>query len=330
MKQTKTYKDIYNIILREMPPKLNNIEKIAFIMMIIAQNRSFSSKYYWSDVENRKKIYDNARKVKNRRLEKKKQLMCVTAARMLKSIAKEFGIDIYYLGDESGTIQNNSLDNFINGEHIIPLYRMEDGRFIKVDVERNLDNIKCGKKWSNFGTKDGDERLVELDDVVITSIMKKIGYVKDENEYFDNYIKSLMEQQEGIAGNALLSTILEDNNVSKRAGKLDSSVDIFRFYRKIIGQLDIKDKIYIFGGKNNETLKRRKYTVGIYLQEDMGEKFWFWSRMKKRMISISREELEYFIKVKGLELVSPKDRISEIIGIKNVDVQSINEDIYVR
>ena len=48
------------------------------------------------------------------------------------------------------------------------------------------------------------------------------------------------------------------------------------------------------------------------------------------MISISREELEYFIKVKGLELVSPKDRISEIIGIKNVDVQSINEDIYVR
>ena len=62
----------------------------------------------------------------------------------------------------------------------------------------------------------------------------------------------------------------------------------------------------------------------------MGEKFWFWSRMQKRMISISREELEYFIKVKGLELVSPKDRISEIIGIKNVDVQSINEDIYVR
>ena len=66
------------------------------------------------------------------------------------------------------------------------------------------------------------------------------------------------------------------------------------------------------------------------MQEDMGEKFWFWSRMQKRMISISREELEYFIKVKGLELVSPKDRISEIIGIKNVDVQSINEDIYVR
>ena len=62
----------------------------------------------------------------------------------------------------------------------------------------------------------------------------------------------------------------------------------------------------------------------------MGEKFWLWSRMQKRMISISREELEYFIKVKGLELVSPKNSISKIIGIKNVGVQSISEDIYVR
>lgn len=333
MKRAKTCKEIYNIILKEMPKQLKDIEKIAYIMMKIAENRSFSSKYYWSDAENRKKIYDNARKEKNRMPEQKKQLMCVTAARMLKSIAREFGIDIYYLGAEGGTIQNNGLDNFINGEHIIPLYKTEDGRFIKVDVERNLDNIQCGKKWTNFGTKDGDERLVELGDEVIANIMKKIGYIKDENEYFDNYIKILMEKHQDLDFNELLTCILEDTNVSIRAGKLESSVDIFRFYRKIIGQLDINDKntkVYIFGGKNNHSVKRRKYTVGIYLQEEQGEMFWLWSRRQNKMISISREELEYFIRFKGLELVSPKNNIAKIIGIKNVDVQSINEDIFVR
>ena len=36
MKRAKTCKEIYNIILKEMPEQLKDIEKIAYIMMKIA------------------------------------------------------------------------------------------------------------------------------------------------------------------------------------------------------------------------------------------------------------------------------------------------------
>ena len=59
MGKTKTKEQIYNEIVNEMPENLNEIELSAFIMYKIAEERSFSSRYYWTDSKTREKIYES-------------------------------------------------------------------------------------------------------------------------------------------------------------------------------------------------------------------------------------------------------------------------------
>lgn len=59
MKKNKGKEQIYQEIYKEMPKNLNEKEIAAFIMMKIAKERSFSSKYYWGNTRTREKIYED-------------------------------------------------------------------------------------------------------------------------------------------------------------------------------------------------------------------------------------------------------------------------------
>lgn len=100
-------------IERKMPKQLNELEKAAYIMMNIGKDRIFSPQYYFSDK---------------------------TACRLYKYVAERNGLDVYYTGD-SGKLTKNDLSIFKDGEHLTPVVKLKDGRFIKVDVEWDLENI---------------------------------------------------------------------------------------------------------------------------------------------------------------------------------------------
>ena len=51
---------LYQKIKDKMPQNLSELEKSAYIMMVIAQNKEFSSQYYWSDKATRRKMYNKA------------------------------------------------------------------------------------------------------------------------------------------------------------------------------------------------------------------------------------------------------------------------------
>ena len=332
MEKNKSQKQIYKLIEKNMPENLNDAEKIAYIIMIIAQNRSFSSKYYWSSVKNRERIYDKARKTKNYKFQEKRQIMCVTAASMLRNIAKKFDIDIYYYGAESGIVANNDFCDFVKGEHIVPIYKTQEGKFLRVDLERNLDNIQAGKKWTDFGTNNGNKLFCELDDEEVNNIMKKIGYISDEREYFDYYIETLLKQSDLETKKQKINLIFQDKNITERARKMKSSVDIFRYYFKCIRNIEGNEQLYMFGGIGKNQNNKRRYSVGVLLKSDDYDTFWFWSNRNKSMVEISKEELKYFIKHKGLRLVSPKYDIKKIIDLDDEKCKSkfSQEDILIR
>ena len=148
MSKTKSKEQIYKEIIQEIPDDLNEKEIAAFIMKKIAQERSFSSRYYWSDTRTREKIYESCIKRNTNKKENKRQLICVTATKMYKELAERLGLDVYVIGDTKLTKNDYSI--FKLGEHISPVIKTKDGQYIKADIEWDLENIQTGRKWIKF------------------------------------------------------------------------------------------------------------------------------------------------------------------------------------
>ncbi len=148
MGKTKSKEQIFNEIIEEMPCNLSEIELSAFIMYKIAKERSFSSRYYWTDSKIREKIYESCVHNHNKKRENKRQLICVTATKMYKELAERLGLDVYIIGDTKLTKNDYSI--FKTGEHISPVIKTENGKYIKADIEWDLENIQTGRKWIKF------------------------------------------------------------------------------------------------------------------------------------------------------------------------------------
>lgn len=302
-------------IERKMPKQLNELEKAAYIMMIIGKNRMFSPQYYFSDKKTRTKIYRNARKKSRRNLQNKKELICVTACKLYKYIAEKNGLDIYYTGD-SGKLTKNDLSIFETGEHLTPVVKLKDGRLIKVDVEWDLENIQTGMKWIKFGTKDkNDAFLSQLTQNEIDDIMCKIGYINNKSDYTDIYLEKLAKDLKGLTTKQKLDIIFNDEKITKLAQKLNGSVEIYRFYRRIIKDFttriederqvnDYGKNVFCFGAYLNNKNDKKKYTICTYYRDldkrDNG--IWLWSKKDKKMVNITSVELKYFLENKRLKL----------------------------
>ena len=148
MGKIKSKEQIFSEIIEEMPGDLNEIELSAFIMYKIAKERSFSSRYYWADNKIREKIYEACIHKNTRKRENKRQLICVTATKIYKELAERLGLDVYIIGDIQLTKNDYSI--FKTGEHISPVIKTKNGRYIKADIEWDLENIQTGRRWIKF------------------------------------------------------------------------------------------------------------------------------------------------------------------------------------
>lgn len=307
-------------IERKMPKQLNELEKAAYIMMSIGKDRIFSPQYYFSDKKTRNKIYRNARKKSRINLQNKETLICVTACRLYRYVAERNGLDVYYTGD-SGKITKNDLSIFEDGEHVTPVVKLKDGRFIKVDVEWDLENIQTGMRWMKFGTKDkNDVQLSQLSQNEIDDIMCKIGYINDKSDYTDFYLEQLAKKIKDLTTKEKLNVIFNDEKITQIAQKLKGSVEIYRFYRRIIKDFTTKEEgerktndygknVFCFGSYLKSKSNKKKYTVCVFYRnsEDNDKKIWMWSKKGKKMIEISLIELKHFLENKRLKIYPGKN-----------------------
>lgn len=311
----KTQDEIYYKIKKNLFNKnFNDLEKIAYMIMVIANERSFSSVYHWNDKNGKAIIVDEIFKEEKQSDLDDKQLICITAARLLKNIASKFGINIYYLGSISEIISFGNFDGFLNYEHVIPLLKIANDKYVSVDLERNLDNIQTKKKWFNFGRKDNRDYLIELNENEIIEIMKKIGYIKNSNDFFDIYIQDILDKNKNLNLLSKLEVILKESKISKNASKLRSSVDIFRFYKKIIKEFYQEDEkmtntIFSFGGKIENEISDKKYITGIYYKDSNNEKIWLWSSKSRKMTEIAKADFNDVVFNFRIRLYSGKDDI---------------------
>lgn len=325
MTKIKSIRKLYKKIKCNIKDDYTDLEKIACIIYILGMSRSFSSKYHWNTEDYKRKFYDNKRKNNIFELHKE-QIICITAAKLLKKIAKKFDIDIYYLGAISGIITYDDFSQFLNGEHIIPVYKIDDNSYISVDLERNFDNIQTHKKWFNFGRKDGKEYLVDLDENELSKIMKKIGYINSTEQYFDVYVENIIKKFNGdLESN--LEMIVYDEIISNKASELNSSVDIYRYYKKIINKfynLENSDqKIYIFAGKAKYNMLPNKYCFGIYYKNESKDKIWIWNTKINQFVFFIKEDFEHMIIKKHINIICPKSNGKIFSNLKNSDSRNV-------
>ena len=302
-----------------MPKDLDEIEKTAYIMKVIAEEKRFSSKYYWSDKKTRDKIYKLAKK-KNIVNKANKEVICVTASKIFKEIGTKFGLDIYYVGD-NGKLSKNRFETYSKGEHISPIIKLRQkskytdkvGGYVKADVEWNFENIKTKSKWVKFAKRDDNEpnNFIDLPDGDIDKIMINIGYIKNSEDYTDLYYEELRNKIKGKELKEQINLLFRDEKLVNIMKKLDGSVEIYRFYRNVFKQTIDKEnnekmynrKIYLFGSYIKGK-KKKMHTVTTYLEDD--KMIWVYSKKHKKMIEVEPKEMKYFIEKDKLNLVPGK------------------------
>lgn len=315
MKKTKSKEEIYNEICTQMPKELNEIEKAAYIMMKIAKERSFSSKYYWGDKEQRERMYSLCVRTKNKKMENKRKLICVTATKMFNEIAEKFGLETYIIGDHKLT--KNNYEEYETGEHLSPVIKTSEGKYIKTDIEWDLENIQTGRRWIKLGTVDTDQEniLTQISQDELDQIMIKIGYIQNKEEYLENYLEKIgLENKESSLGERI-HTLFNDEVISKKAQELKSSVDIYRFYKRIIKDyIPENERITLFGGYANNENNTRKYTVLAYLEGNEENKendeIYVWSTRKVQMTYMPKSIMKQFIE-KGLITVNATKHLEQ-------------------
>ena len=218
MNKVKTVNKLYKELKEEIKDDFTEEEKAACIMKKIAKERSFSSKYYWANKTIREKLYRKAVKDRNKIEKNRKQLICVTTTKIFMELAKKFNLDVYVIGDKDMTKDNFKIFN--TGEHVSPVIKTKDGRFIKTDVEWNFENIKTGRKWLNFGRK--DEKQMQLDELTeeeIDNILIKIGYIRNKEDYLENYLKSMDLKNTNIKIKDRIDKVFNDNRIQEKVKK---------------------------------------------------------------------------------------------------------------
>ena len=332
MNKVKTVNKLYKELKEEIKDDFTEEEKAACIMKKIAEERSFSSKYYWANKTTREKIYRKAINNKTKIEKNKKQLICVTTTKIFMELAKKFNLDVYVIGDKDMTKDNFKIFNV--GEHVSPVIKTKDGRFIKTDVEWNFENIKTGRKWLNFGTKDEKQtQLEELTEEEIDNILIKIGYIRNKEDYLENYLKSMDLKNKNIKIKDRIDKVFNDNKIQEKVKKMDSSVDIYRFYRRILKEEISKENIVLFGGYSSKKSKDlNKYTIITYLKQDEKESqksyFWIWSSRKKKMVSIEDRILKLMLEKNMINVVPGKkeNKYKEMLeNLQNTNKINVNK-----
>lgn len=284
-------KDLANKYKEEVPEGLSDIEFLKAIYIKLGYKKVFDEKYYFGNSGTMKKMYRLAESEKHNStsIDKKRTIICYSLSYEIKHLLQEFGYRcIVTTASEVG-------------EHVFPIVILSDGRKIKYDLQRDLENIQTHCRTKFFATTEMDgyeEVLSVINQDTQFEIDKKIGYVSTKEDYMDSSIEILEDKIFGETELTLwqkLSIILSDpaiNNISPDTGYIES----FKYYSKRImpkffSSKELYGKVHIItcskGNKENP-----EFTNCIFVDDkNSPREVYIFSRVHNRYMPISYDVL---------------------------------------
>lgn len=285
----------------QIPQDLDEYRFLKSLYIKIGQDRIFDEKYYFGNSGTMKKIYSLAKNNRNNRqfeLEKR-TIICYSLSYTIEHLLEEIGYNC---------MVTHSLEN---GDHVFPIVMLSDGRRIKYDLQKDLENIQTRCKTEYFATSDNDDlgyHLTTINDDEQTKIDIDINYIENEEEYknvaIDNLHKTIKNNNELNIWQKL-QLILKDekiNDIPKYAGY----VECFRFYYKRVLPEFFSDKELAHKIKfitcSKSTGENSEYTNCIFVEDETAPKaVYMFSRIHNRYILTPYEKI-IELEQKGLNI----------------------------
>lgn len=313
-KQKLTRKQLVEHIKQIMPSDLNEIEKLAFIETEIAKQISFDEQYLWGDKESKEKIYKLAKtQAQKPHKEIKRKLICVTMAELFGYVVKEVGFDVLYQkrapGQENQTGDNNIFKKVSpkKQEHICPIVKLPNGKYIEVDIQSDLYRLQTRSKPKAFGKnrfKIVDGIITStVDDNITEKIFKKMYGLKENERFTDDYIAvfSAMLRCQGKTPIEMLEFFMNDPKIQEEL-KNTRCIEANKLYKKILGVCyDVSIDKQFFKDQDKAIIEecilsngqgQKRYSFCIYAQNEEEQQFYIYSKKSKRMINLSQEEMQ--------------------------------------
>jgi hypothetical protein len=183
----------------------------------------------------------------------------------------------------------------IEGVHKYTILYLKDGRKIKADLQLDLYNIQTKSKTAYFGTKSNYEEYI-IDKLSEDSfeIDKKIGYVKQEEDYKDTLIKSIQEKVKDKSPKESLDIIFSDKEINKFETEL-GFIEMSKFYKSVLNKTIPKyldKKIFSFNCYKENNNGEKDYTMCIYSEQKDNADAYLFSNKEKRFMKVELDKIE--------------------------------------
>lgn len=145
-------------------------------------------------------------------------IICRSVAYILSRVCRELDIDIRVVSCEPNEHLYGIKQQSSNYPHVYNEVTLKDGRTFNIDLQDDMRNIKSNSFTKYFGTKDieGKEYVIPRSEQEI--IDRKLGYISEDNYYFDDYLYLLHYYVDHIEDfDEKINFILENiDNVSRK------------------------------------------------------------------------------------------------------------------
>ncbi len=316
MEKRLTRKELVEYIKEKMPKDYDEIERLAFIEKEVARHISFDEKYLWGDSKTQEKIYELAKREAQKPQEKvKRKLICITMAELFGYVATQFGYEIIYQKRGMGyeiKAGNNEIFRETSSksqEHICPLVKLSNGKFIEVDIQNDLMRLQTKSKPKTFGRNRHGNKVENgvsiqiLDGETVDRVFKKVYNLGTSEKFIDEYIMALAGKliAEGKKPIEMLEIFMNDSRIQEQLGNT-RCIEANKLYKVILRVCyDVTIEKQFFKGENQAILEecilsdnegRKRYSFCIYAEDEEQKIFYIYSRKSRKMIRLTPEEIQ--------------------------------------
>ena len=159
---------------------ITETEIIRYVYCDLGKRFSFDLNYMFGNSETKRKIYAKSRNIDDLELcMENNTAVCKSLAYICEYILKKLGINV----------RTELLEEYgIRKPHVYNVITEKDGRSYIIDLQQDLENIQSHSRTECFGIQAIRDKKSIISPFELEQIDKKIGYIKNDNYYSDDYI----------------------------------------------------------------------------------------------------------------------------------------------
>lgn len=280
------------------------LEKIRYVYLDLGQRLSFNLNFSFGNREKQKEIYNRAKS--NNFVEedfKNNNGICNSMSYMLEKILTELGVNIR-------TVTAPLDERYC--AHTYNVVTSQDGEEYIIDLQEDLENIQSHSFTKNFGRSTEKDKLPPITRMDIEKVDKKLGAIKDDFYYADEYLHLIKTVSDSIKEIDQKAEFVFENLEAYDAPKMEYAERKWhheKLLKELFSEKELK-KIHQIDCYR-KTPEGREYQNCIVVELSGKTDIYLFSKEESRYKKISMEE---FAKEKENGLVN----MEGILGLKKV------------